>query len=1269
MTPSTNARPSSGGADREPHATLKKSSCTQTVQPPEAHSHFSARGSGPTEPCAPWSPPQELWTTGEALPQRNTLWMRGLERLREAPKESLQLARTLQRMCPLSIKNYHLEARALIELGRYQECLALLQRPPCVDKDLPSLRITRAIVLEELGRFDEAEVDFRIMYERHSHTQEHTKQNGLAFARFLERRGDTRRQEALVVLTRVRQHLAGAPETACDDLDVELTLSRLLQSMGGKEYLHRALDILLHLRRKKAGNRPDTPCDDKRIEIGLSRVLQDLGGKNVQKAHAICVNLHRQTPGHRESELALAISLTKMATPEHRRDALALLTGMRKRAAGNRVDTACDDRDIELALCRVLQDMGGRHNRQQALAILTRLRQQAAGEVPDTPCNDRTLELALARQWQMEGGYGNQQKALAILTGLRQRAADNRAQAPGYDREVEIALGTLLTQMEGTANVQRALVILTRLRTLSGSKDPQAPCDNQDIEFPLATCLTKLNDWPAFDRWNRERPRFDECHEVEQIQSIRYFQEFLVEDRGHNPRPELLAKALRHAKVAVEKSDGLYSANISQLGHCYRAVACSPYPPQFFGLTDSGEEVGQRARDCFEKARQIDPRRADQGKDQLWRQEERRWLEEVKKKPFDHCQAPCRPLSSYNSTARPSARSADRSPAQGPRLARSSLPEQQTQVQKGFDLLKKTPGYSLQIARQLHKRMPNTVAVYNLETRALTELGRYEESLAVLDRLSADRQELLPCLRVNRGRALQSLGRLHEAEAEFRDLYDNHSRTLKDKKINGLALAVVLQRQGCDRDALAVLQQVRQQLAGAPDTACDYQEVELTLARHFQHMGGEGHLRTALQVLTRLRQKKANNRPDTACDDTKIEISLARLLEDMGGKNVQKAHAIWAGLHEKIAHNREIELGFAICLIKMATPQSKREALERLTCLRRRAAGNRADTACDDKDIELSLGRVLLDIGGLHNRQQAFDIFTRLRQRAAGGRPDTPCADKVIELSLSRCLQMEGSRASVEQSLDILTELRKRGAGNRSATPSHDRDVEISLGQVLIRMEGEINLQQALAILTRLRSLYGLKDPNAPCDNQEIELPLAYCLTQLHDWPAFDHWNRHRPRFDRAHELELLQSIRYFKEFLMEDRRLQPRPDLLQKAFRHAEVAVHSSASPDPSSLSQLGHCYRALAFCSPAVRQQIFGRQASGEQINKHSRDYFDKAALLDPARRRQHKEELWRQWERGWRKQVKEQQPGDPGKEAGCVHDPCHQSTVQQSQQEPSL
>ena len=600
----------------------------------------------------PWRPPPEYNPVGGSLvAQKKTLLQKGFDQLKKSPENSRETAHTLQKMFPNEVRGYHLEARALAELGRPQECLAVLDRPPCNRKHEPCLRITRGRALQELGRLEEAETEFRILYEHYSDTAEHKKTNGLALGRVLQDIGDRRAPQVLVIFTQLREQLAGKPDTPCDDPDIELALARHLQKMGGTAHLHSALDILTCLCKKKAGNRLAPPCDDSHIEMALARVYEDLG--RLQESLAILTDLHQRLPNDRKINLSLAIAWHQEGSPESRKKALATLTALRKQSAGNRADTPCNDKKIELALGRVLQAMGGAHNTEQALTIFTRLRQQQARGQPDTPCGDKAIEQTLSRYWQSQGGRENQHKALTILTDLRQRAAGNRAATACHDRDIELALGTLLSKMEGPENLRKALAIFTHLRTLSGSKDEQTPCDNQEIELPVATCLTELHEWQAFDKWNSERPRFEDRYEIELIQSIRYFAEFLSRDSRQNSRLDLLEKAFRHAESAVDKSDCLDPASLSQLAHCYRILGHWPSATRkrVCGLYSSKEQINSCVRNYFAQARRLDPNRRERSHDELWRQRERDWLKRVEQpckkasRSHERCQPPTAPQS------------------------------------------------------------------------------------------------------------------------------------------------------------------------------------------------------------------------------------------------------------------------------------------------------------------------------------------------------------------------------------------------------------------------------------------------------------------------------------------------------------------------------------------------------------------------------------------------------------------------------------------------
>ncbi|WP_196221222.1 hypothetical protein, partial [Sansalvadorimonas verongulae] len=117
----------------------------------------------------------------------------------------------------------------------------------------------------------------------------HDKEIELALGRHLEAMGraDTLKA-ALDIFTRLRTRAAGwarlrtraaggRVNTPCDDKDIELTLGRYLQTIGGKGSLEVALEIFTRLRTRAAGGRVNTPCDDKDIELTLGRYFQIMG--------------------------------------------------------------------------------------------------------------------------------------------------------------------------------------------------------------------------------------------------------------------------------------------------------------------------------------------------------------------------------------------------------------------------------------------------------------------------------------------------------------------------------------------------------------------------------------------------------------------------------------------------------------------------------------------------------------------------------------------------------------------------------------------------------------------------------------------------------------------------------------------------------------------------------------------------------------------------------------------------------------------------------
>ena len=74
------------------------------------------------------------------------------------------------------------------------------------------------------------------------------------------------------------QAAGGKEDTPCNDKDIELTLGRHLQLMGGADNLQEALAIFTRLRTRAAGGKANTPCNDKDLELALGMHLQLMGG-------------------------------------------------------------------------------------------------------------------------------------------------------------------------------------------------------------------------------------------------------------------------------------------------------------------------------------------------------------------------------------------------------------------------------------------------------------------------------------------------------------------------------------------------------------------------------------------------------------------------------------------------------------------------------------------------------------------------------------------------------------------------------------------------------------------------------------------------------------------------------------------------------------------------------------------------------------------------------------------------------------------------------
>ena len=76
-------------------------------------------------------------------------------------------------------------------------------------------------------------------------------------------------------------------------------------------------------------------------------------------------------------------------------------------------------------------------------------------------------------------------------------------------------------------------------------------------------------------------------------------------------------------------------------------------------------------------------------------------------------------------------------------------------------------------------------------------------------------------LLLTRGRALQATHRFCEALPIFQELYVNHSKSNKNKKVNGLALGRLYEDMGLDQEALTIFRNLRTDLSGHEGIPCN----------------------------------------------------------------------------------------------------------------------------------------------------------------------------------------------------------------------------------------------------------------------------------------------------------------------------------------------------------------------------------------------------------------------------------------------------------------
>ena len=506
MSPSNPSNPSRYGERGRGYrrASFLRSTQHQTRHSTSAsgHRHYFPRGAERGYRQRPLSQrsPQRYLQQARA-PEQDDI-SKAFRLLRTNPGRALAAAEVLldRNSVPPSrcVPIYQLKARALFQLEKIDDCIAFINSLETRVRNDKGLLMAKARALQARGCFNEALPLFQHLYARHQVAYKDHKTQGLALGRLLQLMGGKDNLEkALAIYTRLRSRAAGErQDTHCNDKQIELALGYLFQLMGGTENLEKALAIFTQLRTRMAGGR-DISCGDKDVELALGRHLQLMGGSdNLQQALDIFTQLRtrmaagRDTScGDKDVELTLGRHLQLMGGRDNLQQALTIFTRLRTRAAGGQADTPCHDKDIELALGRLFQLIGGADNLEKALTIFTRLRTWRAGGRRDTPCDDKEIELTLGRLLQFMGGADNLEKALAIFTQLRTWRAAGRKNTPCDDREIELTLGIHLQLMGATGSLQQALDIFTRLRTRAAAGRANTPCDDKEIELALSRHL------------------------------------------------------------------------------------------------------------------------------------------------------------------------------------------------------------------------------------------------------------------------------------------------------------------------------------------------------------------------------------------------------------------------------------------------------------------------------------------------------------------------------------------------------------------------------------------------------------------------------------------------------------------------------------------------------------------------------------------------------------------------------------------------------------
>ena len=276
-------------------------------------------------------------------------------------------------------------------------------------------------------------------------------------------------------------------------------------------------------------------------------------------------------------------------------------------------------------------------------------------------------------------------------------------------------------------------------------------------------------------------------------------------------------------------------------------------------------------------------------------------------------------------------------------------------INKGFNSLSAgNNDQALKIAEKIltthaHLSLRDCQNVNLLKARALFNLKRFDDCLQFIGKMKFPPDKGLLMVK---GRALQAKNHFPEALSVFKELYINHSKSARDKKVNGMALGRLYEDMGRHQEALTIFKKLRTDLSGHESTPCEDKGIELTLGRLYQFMGLH---QEALTIFKKLRTDHSGHE-DTPCSDKDIELTLGRQYQKMG----------W--------HQEALTT-----FIKLRTDRSGHE-----------------DTPCNDKDIELTLGRQYQDMG-LY--QEALTTFKKLRTDRSG-HEEIPCNDKEVELAL-----------------------------------------------------------------------------------------------------------------------------------------------------------------------------------------------------------------------------------------------------------------------------